>query len=36
MICNLVEGDAEVYPFDETGIQFDIAPYEIKTFKVWF
>jgi alpha-mannosidase len=34
--CNLVEEDDRPIAFDESGLWFDILPFEIKTFKVWF
>ncbi len=34
--CNLVEREARAVEFDAQGITFDILPFEIKTFKVWF
>ena len=34
--CNLVEQEVQNIPFDRDGLTFDLAPYEIKTFKVWF
>lgn len=34
--CNLVERDARDVPFAADNLTFPIAPYEIKTFKVWF
>jgi alpha-mannosidase len=34
--CNLVEEDENVCEYDENSISFDILPFEIKTFKVWF
>ncbi|MCC7449406.1 MAG: alpha-mannosidase [Anaerolineae bacterium] len=34
--CNLVEEGAEPVAYDGRCLTFAIAPYEIKTFKVWF
>jgi alpha-mannosidase len=32
--CNLVEEDAQPYPFDGDRLTFDLRPYEIRTFEV--
>lgn len=34
--CNLVEREGRDWPCDGDTVTFPIAPYEIKTFKVWF
>ncbi len=34
--CNLVEEEETPVFFNENSLTFSIAPYEIKTFKVWF
>jgi len=34
--CNLVEQEERPVVFDPGGVTFDILPFEIKTFKVWF
>lgn len=34
--CNLVEEDEAPVAFDGNCLPFSIAPYEIKTFKIWF
>jgi alpha-mannosidase len=34
--CNLMEAEQAPVPFAERSLSFSIAPYEIKTFKVWF
>lgn len=36
MLCNLVEEDSIEYNVDGNTLKFDIAPYEIKTFRVIF
>ncbi len=34
--CNLLEEDEQPVPFAGRELAFSIAPYEIKTFKIWF
>ncbi len=34
--CNLVEEGAEPVTFEGKRLTFPVAPYEIKTFRVWF
>jgi alpha-mannosidase len=34
--CNLVEEAETPFGFDENRLTFAIAPYEVKTFKIWF
>lgn len=34
--CNLIEEDEQPVLFEKKRVRFSIAPYEIKTFKVWF
>jgi alpha-mannosidase len=34
--CNLLEEDEQPAPFAGRDLTFSIAPYEIKTFKIWF
>ena len=36
MECNLMEEDDRAVEHDRDGLDFSIAPFEIKTFKVWF
>jgi alpha-mannosidase len=34
--CNLIEADEKVVNVEDNRITFELTPYEIKTFKVWF
>lgn len=34
--CNLIEEDEEPVTFEDNRLTFPIAPYQIRTFKVWF
>ncbi|GGH84821.1 alpha-mannosidase [Pullulanibacillus pueri] len=36
VLCNLVEEDEEKATFKDQTLSFSLAPYEIKTFKLWF
>lgn len=34
--CNLVEEQEELVPWEGNRLTFDLAPFEIRTFKIWF